>query len=156
MGFLLLLIALIPGPKPSEQALMDFARFAKAIGEPIALVESDGAVREGRLAAAAADAVTMAFASGERVFQKDEIASADRLRDGTRDGFIKGALIGALLGVCITEAFGEGGDAGLTLRIAATYGVLGWGLDAANKNRQPIYRAAGKPKQPAIKLAVRF
>lgn len=129
----------------------DFSRLSKAEGEPISFVDSEGTVREGVLISASADAITVKFASGERVFTKSAIASADRLRDGTGDGVIKGAIVGAVIGAMI---LGSGADGGFFARSVAVYGAFGWFFDALNTNRQPIYRAA--PAEAAVKLSLRF
>ena len=156
MGLLLLLVALIPTPQPSDDALSNFSRLSTALGQEIALVERNGAVRQGRLMASTVDAATMEFASGAQVFSRGEIASVSRLKDGTRDGLIKGLLFGALLSLYITGELGGDASGGAFLRATATYGAIGWALDAAKTNPQPIYRAA-KPKQDAaIKLSLRF
>jgi len=148
MGFLILFvpiaIALAPLPGPSATALMDFSRMEKVIGQQIAIVDMDGAVREGRLVSATADQVTMDFGAGARVFGKTEIARAERLRDGVIDGIIRGALFGFVMGGLATQGCSSSSDgcvAEAVLGSMAIYGTIGWALDAANANRQPIYRS---------------
>jgi hypothetical protein len=154
MGLLLLLIALIPTPKPSAEALMDFSRFAKATGQEVVLVDENGIALHGVLASATPDAVTMRFASGERVFGKTAIASADRLRDGNKDGFIKGAIFGTVLGLIAIEGYGADVRGRDLLAVSAVYGVLGLSVDALVKHRHPIYRAPAAA--PSVKMSFRF
>ena len=156
MGVLLLLVALIPAPPASERVLMDFSRLSKALGQEIALVERNGNLRQGRLVTTALDAATMEFASGSHVFSRDQIASVTRLKDSTKDGLIKGVIFGALLSLYVSGELGGDASNGMLLRTTATYGAIGWALDAARTNPQPIYRAP-KPKQdPSVKLSLRF
>jgi hypothetical protein len=155
MGLLLLLIAFIPTPKPSAETLTDFSRFAKATGQQVVLVERDGTMLEGVVAAATPDAVTMRFAAGDRVLEKAAIASADRLRDGTKDGFIKGAVVGALFFLVVTTSYDVEVRGIDVVRASAVYGAIGWSLDALNKNRHPIYRAPAVAA-PAVKMSFRF
>jgi hypothetical protein len=152
MGFLFLLvpilIAVAPLPGPSATVLMDFSRMAKAIDREIALVDKDGAVREGRLVSATADQVTMDFGGTRRVFAKTEIASAERLRDGVTDGIVRGVLFGLFMGALATQGCTSSmsnctRDA--VLGAMAVYGAIGWALDASEANRQPIYRSASAP-----------
>jgi hypothetical protein len=161
MGYVLipLLILLVKSPSqgPSPAALADFARLSKSTGQMVSLVVHDGTAREGRLISATADAVTMEFARGPAVFAKADIASAEKLRDGTRDGFIKGAVFGALLGLAVfgTSEIEARGD--VWLRVVGTYGAIGWAFDAMDTNRQAIYRAAPAPAvAPKAKLSFRF
>jgi hypothetical protein len=119
-------------------------------------------VREGRLAAASADAITMTFAGSEKSFSKAEVVSAERLRDGSVDGAIKGAIFGAVVGLfAYTEGTytNQSAATGTLLASVAIYSSIGWVLDATQTNREPIYgaagRAASKPK-PALKFSFRF
>jgi hypothetical protein len=146
MGFLILpvlvLIVVAPGAGPSGQSLSQFSRFQQAINREISMVDSAGSVREGVLTAATANDVTMRFQSGERTFQKPDIASAERLTDRRRDGAIKGAIFGAVVGIFAiqgTDTTGQGVAA--VIGSTAIYSAVGFGLDAAFKHRQPIYRA---------------
>lgn len=154
----LIVLALLFGPsqKTPDEKLADFSRFAAAEGTNIALVDQEGTVREGLLLSTTADAVTMKFGRGERVFERSAIASAERLRDNSRDGAIKGALFGSLLGLVMAGAYSTGNDAEIFLTHVALYGGIGWALDAAQTHRQPIYLAKPQPPAPAVKLALRF
>lgn len=155
MGFLFILvpiaIALAPLPGPSATTLMDFSRMTKAIDQQIVLVDAGGAVREGRLVSATADAATMDFGGSRREFAKAEIASAERLRDGVTDGIVRGVLFGLVMGGLATQGCSSSipnCSAQAVLGSMAIYGAIGWALDAANTNRQPIYRSASAPPKP--------
>jgi hypothetical protein len=148
----MIIVALVPMPGPSEQALADFSRFSKAVGAPIALIDREGTVREGILSAAAADSVTVAFGGGERVFSRAAVASGERLRDGLKDGFIKGALFGAVVGIFAAQGYdSEGGAVAGWFGSVAIYGLIGTAIDASQKHREPIYRAPA-----ALTVSVRF
>jgi hypothetical protein len=158
---LLLLFALGKSPAQSEAALADFSRFANAINQEIAIVDVDGIVREGVLASVADDHVSVRFRSGTKTFSRESVAAAERLNDGRRDGAIKGALIGAFMGAVMAEAYNRHG--GSKARVWAThvaiYGGIGFLLDGAQTNRQPIYRspiAAVQAKKASMSLSFRF
>lgn len=146
MGFLiipaLVLIVVAPGTGPSKATLAHFDRFQQSLNREISLVDQAGIVREGMLKSATANDVTMRFQSGDRTFAKPDIASAERLTDGRRDGAIKGAIFGAVVGiVAIQGTTTNAQGAAVWVFSTATYSAVGFGLDAAFKHRQPIYRA---------------
>jgi hypothetical protein len=155
----LLVITLSPTPKPSEQALADFSRFEKAVGHAVSLVGRDGVVREGVVSSATADVVTMTFGGGVRRFARDELVTAERLRDSVWDGVIKGAVIGAVVGALALEFNSRESRVAQWFGAVATYGAIGWALDAAQKHREPIYRAAASPPvapKTTVGFSVRF
>ena len=156
---LLIAIAVAPMPQPSETTLANFSRFSRTTGTRISLVERDGTVREGKVSAATADTVTIAFGIGERTFPKTEIVSAERLRDSSKDGAIRGALFGAVMGLIASQGFSSSDDARNAFYISvAVYSGIGWALDASQTNRQPIYRVPGSAAaaQPTVKMSLRF
>ena len=114
---ILLIVAITPMPGASEKTLTNFSRFSKAVGAPIAIIDREGTVREGRLSGATADSVTVQFGGGERVFSEAAVASAERLKDGVKDGFInlvidqqqflQGYL--SVLQICLTDKYGFSG-----------------------------------------------
>ena len=143
--------------KAPESELVDFSRFAAAIGAEIAIVDREGIVREGVVTAASADDVTMSFSGTPKTFSRDVVASGERLRDGRRDGAIKGAVFGALVGL-VMEGYSSGGAsraAGFVSAVAI-YSGIGWALDAAQNNREPIYRSPPPAPAPGVKLTLRF
>ena len=156
---LLILLTIGPGPKPSDAVMADFSRFSKSIAQEIALVDSDGTVREGILTAASEDEVTLRFGSGAKSFSRVAIASAERTRDGQADGAIKGAIFGAIMGALMMEVYeGNGRVAGFAGHVAV-YSGIGWILDASQTHREPIYRAPAStvPAPTAsLKLSLRF
>jgi hypothetical protein len=144
--------------KTPDHVLADFSRLAKAQGVEVSLVDRDGTVREGVLASATADQLTMQFGAGQKTFARAEVAAAERLRDGRKDGFIKGAIFGAITGVFAAQGLDsiEQGIAGW-LGSVAVYGAIGYALDAAQTHREPIYRARGTPAPPPpVKVSLRF
>jgi hypothetical protein len=141
-----------PTPSSLEHAVGDFGRFSEVINQQIALVEMDGTVREGIVQAASASELTMRFGSGEKTFQRDVIASAERLRDRRVDGTIKGAIFGTVMGLLVAQAYQDNAGAAI-LGSAVVYAGLGFALDAAQTHREPIYR--GTPKA-AAKISFRF
>lgn len=154
----LLLIAIIgPSPKPPDDVLADFARLAKAQGAEIALVDRDGTVREGLLASATADQLTMQFSAGQKTFARTEVVAAERLRDGRKDGVIKGAIFGAITGLFAMQGFNkpEEGVAALAGSVAI-YSAIGYALDTAQTHREPIYRVPGTPAPAPVKVSLRF
>jgi hypothetical protein len=153
----LLLVAIVP-MTANAQALNDFSRLAKALNKDISLVEADGTVREGRLVAAGPDGVTMRFASGTKVFKADQIASAERLKDGIGDGAIKGAIFGGLMGLLVFAGSSDDYNtsrAGPWLTSTVFYSGLGFVLDLAHTAREPIYRSPVGPP-PVSKAPMSF
>ena len=156
---LLIAIAVAPMPQPSETTLANFSRFSRTTGTRISLVERDGTVREGKVSAATADTVTIAFGIGERTFPKTEIVSAERLRDSSKDGAIRGALFGAIMGILASQGYSSSEDATKGwFASVAIYTGIGWALDAAATNRQLIYRVPGATaaSKSAVRMSLRF
>ena len=152
MPIFLFLLFLIPGPQPAD-SLIDFSRLARAQGAQISLTDLEGLVLEGTLTSAGADALTMEFGNRQRVFTKDSIASADRVPDRAIDGLIKGALFGVLLGFVAASEPGDRTDFVCPFLMSS---AIGWWIDDAKRNREPIYRASPKTLQPAVRLSLRF
>ena len=153
IGIPLLLLLFVPDHYTGKQ-VADFTRFSQSIGKQIAIVDREGIVREGRLASATADELTMDFSGTQKTFARDAIASGERLRDGRLDGTIKGAIFGLVAGLYVAAEVPDQGKATAILTGMAIYGSIGWGLDAAQNHREPIYRAP-KPA-PALKVSLRF
>ena len=149
----LLLLLFVPDHY-SDAQLADFARLNKSVGTQIAIIDRDGVVREGLLAAATADALTMDFSGTTKTFSRDVIATAERLRDGRLDGTIKGALFGLLVGLYVAAEVPGDDTARSVATGMAIYGGIGWALDAAQNHRQPLYRAPAP--SPALKVSLRF
>lgn len=161
MGFLifpmLLILTVAPGPGGSEKALADFSRFSKAINRQVAIVDHDGVVREGILDEVADDQISVRFGSGTRIFSREGVASAERVRDGRTDGFVKGAVFGAVAGLLVMGASESGSDRGAAFVMSTIfYGGIGYALDAVQTNREPIYRAPAPAPTASLKLSLRF
>lgn len=158
MGYLifplLLGVVLAPAPKPSQQKLADFTRFSTAVGRQIAIVDNDGDVREGLLRSVSTSDLTVQFRSGERIFQRDVIASAERMRDGRIDGAIRGAIFGVVIGAFATQGARTNGEAAsIFIGSVVTYAGIGYAIDASQSHREPLYRA---PARPNVKVSLRF
>lgn len=137
-----LFIMFVATPVVHAQGLEDFSRLSRAIGKEVSIVDRGGLVREGMVEAVTADAVTLRFGSATVSFPRAEIARAERMRDGRSDGAIKGAIFAVITGALAVRAYPPGSDrAGMFLVHVATYSGIGWLLDAAQTNREPIYRA---------------
>jgi len=149
----LLLLTVTPTPKASAKTLADFARFNKAVGQEITIVDLDGNVREGVLKSLSSSDLTMQFGSGERTFSRDAIASGERMRDGTVDGAIKGAIFGGVVGLMMA-GYDDGSGAAIVLTSVAVYSGIGWAIDASQTHREPLYR--GRLPKPALKISWRF
>ena len=156
----LLMILILKGPGEPADARADFSRFTKAINQEIAIVDIDGTVREGILTEAADDQVSVRFGSGTRTFSRANIASAERTRDGRIDGAVKGVIFGSVMGV-LSSAYSSH-SAGMWLTWLSVYGSVGYLLDAAQTNREPIYRSPAAPAagtaapKPSMSLSFRF
>lgn len=137
-----------PGARP--QRLADFSRFSESLNKKIALVDIDGAVREGVLVAAGPKGVTIKLASDTRFFAIDQIATAEKMTDGRDDGVAKGVLWGLLFVSMGSQGLTDSADALLYFAgTVAVFGTLGYALDAAESNRQLFYRAPAPQQQPA-------
>lgn len=132
------------------QALADFSRFSEELNKKIALVDIDGAVREGVLIAAEANGVTIKFPSDTRFFASDQIASAEKMTDGRDDGVAKGVLWGLLLACMGTQGLTESDNLFLYFAESlAIFGAVGYALDAGESHRQLFYRAPAPAQRPA-------
>jgi hypothetical protein len=144
-----MLIAGGPVRSPSDAALANFANLSRAVGQEIAMIDAEGVVREGMLRAASANDVTMQFGSTERIFQRDSILSAERLRDGRLDGAIKGAVFGVMLALTTAS---DSADFWVTSIVL--YSGIGYAIDASQTNRVPLYKTTAS--KPALKVSLRF
>lgn len=158
---ILLIFTLAPTPEASKRNLGDLSRFSKALNKEIVLVNTDGTVTEGVIAAVDANGVTMKLNSGTRFFANAEIASADRMKDGRIDGAIKGGLFGLLLSVMASQGLASSDDVdGFVAKNVATFAALGYAIDAGNPNRQRLYQAPAPPPAtmlyPKLSLSFRF
>lgn len=160
MGYLILptlILMLLPTPGASANQLEDFSRLSRAIGKEVSLVDQSGLIREGIVEAATADGVTLRFGSATQSFPRAEVASAERTTDGRIDGTIKGALLGLVMGAMASQ----GCDSTMPRcnyaiwAVVAGYAGVGYLMDAADANRQPLYRAPAPPA-PKLKVSLRF
>ena len=158
MGYLILpalILMLLPTPGARAHELEDFSRFSRAIGKEVSLVDRSGLIREGILEAATADGVTLRFGSATESFPRAEVASAERVKDGRIDGSVKGALLGIVLTALASQGYDSTTPRYVPWVSIAAYTGVGYLLDAAEANRQPLYRAPSAPA-PKLKVSVRF
>jgi hypothetical protein len=159
MGYrplLALFVLCVAAPPAHAQGLEDFARFSRAIGKEVSVVDVSGLVREGVVEAVTADEVALRVRSGTLRIPRADVVSAERLKDESSDGAYKGALWALLLALVPNQGATSVGQhlraAGVTVVVFATIGYV---LDASEVNRQPLYRAPATTA-PAITFSVRF
>jgi len=152
-----LLFMFTPLTGAAAQGLQDFARFSKAIGKEVVIVDHKGLIREGVVEAATGDSITLRFGSATQVFARAEIARADRLRDSPTDGAIKGAAVG--LALALTASLLDELGIQYYPPTIAMYAGIGFAFDVFNVNRQTFYRtpaAVSTSPSPALKFSLRF
>jgi hypothetical protein len=158
MGYrtvLTLIVIAAAAPAAHAQAVEDFAVLTRAIGKDVSVVDRSGLTREGVIDTVTADGVSLRVGSGQLWLARDEIASAERMKDDSGDGALKGLIWAVVLALVPNQGYSSTGDylqgvAGM-LVILPTVGYL---LDAANTERQPLYRAPSAV--PTLKLSWRF
>lgn len=163
MGYLALLATLLfvfaPLSEAAAQGLQDFARFSKAIGKEVVIVDQHGLVREGVVESSTADDVRLRIGSATHTLARQEVASAHHVKDSSDDGAAKGFLIGLVMGVMASQGSTQESMMTDYLLGVALYTGLGYAFDAMNVNRQAFYRApapASSGPSPALKFSLRF
>jgi hypothetical protein len=159
-----LLILTVAAAPARAQGLADPSRIAQAIKQEIALTDTAGIVREGVVVDVGPEGVTMRLDSGIRSFAFSQIASAERLKDGRLDGVAKGLLWGVVLGLLPNQGYTSQESAlGEWARAVAGFGVIGYLLDAAETNREALYRSptsststGGPALASTVALRIRF
>jgi len=150
-----LLLVFLPAPGAHADRLEDFSRFSRAIGEEVSLVDRSGLIREGMVEAATVDGITLRVGSATQSLPRAEVARADRMTDGRIDGAIKGALVGLVMTALASQGYDSTTPGYLPWASIAAYAGLGCLIDAAEANRQPLFRAPSAPA-PTLKLSLRF
>jgi hypothetical protein len=114
------LIAIVGAPSdPFNQTdLTRFERIAREQGRNLVVIEGDGRVRVGRLAA--------------------DIVRVDRDGDSVVDGLVRGALFGAVIGLSMSGFYEDPWPA--VLGSAMTYGVIGTVIDWNHHGKTLVYR----------------
>lgn len=151
--FLPFLVIFAPIDHVPARALADFSRLSHALNQQISVVDSTLTEKNGLLVGYTQDSVTIRVGAVEETLSSANVRSADRLRDSSKDGAIKGALFG--LGYVIAAQFTccySRATPRDWISIPAFYAAVGFGLDALNKNREPLYRAS----PPQLKVSLRF
>ena len=151
-----LFVTVVAIPAAQAQGLEDFKSLSRAIGKEVSVVDRGGLIREGIVEAATADGVKLRVGSTTEWFPRSDIASAERMKDESSDGAIKGAIWALAVALIPNQGWASGGDylrgVAMALVIFPTAGYL---LDAAESNRQPIYRAPSA-SSPTLKISFRF
>ena len=151
-----LFVMLVSTPVAYAQGLEDFSAFSRAIGKEVSVVDRTGLIREGIVEAATADDVTLRFGAATQSFRRAEIASAERLRDESSDGAIRGLLWGLLLAVLPNQGYDSVAQGlSYSLGMVAVFTGAGYLFDAAETNRQPLYRAPSA-SAPTLRVSLRF
>jgi hypothetical protein len=134
------LIAIVGAPfEPFNQAsLTRFERIAREQGRTLVVIEGDGHVRVGRLAAADASGITLGVADKRLSVAAADIVRVDRDGDSVADGLARGALFGAVIGLSMAGFYGDPWPA--MLASAMTYGVIGTVIDWKHHGKTLVYR----------------
>ena len=141
--------------KAGAQGQEDFARFSRAIGKEVSIIDHKGDVREGVVVASTDESVVLHFGSGSQTFARSAIVSAELLNDSRRDGAVKGAVFGLAMAARFTAISGEV-YIPLIASSVGTYSGIGFLFDALHTGRQPLYRAHVSTAPSALRLSVRF
>lgn len=151
-----LLLSLLPLSEASAQQLETFARFSRALGQEISIVDQNGLIREGVLEAATDERIVLRFGSVSQTFVRTDIATAERLKDSPKDGAVKGAVFGLVIGGLTTMIGGKVYVPGY-VSVVGIYSGIGFLFDVLNRGREPLYRApVSATPQPALKYSLRF
>jgi hypothetical protein len=151
-----LFVILVSAPATYAQGLEAFLNISRAIGKEVSVVDRSGLIREGILEAATADAVTLRVGSATQWLLRADIASAERMKDESSDGALRGAIWALALALIPNQGWESAGDYLRSVAIAfVVFPTAGYLLDAAESNRQPLYRAPSA-SSPTLKVSWRF
>jgi hypothetical protein len=150
-----LFVVFVAASTARAQGLDDLKSFSRAIGKDVSVVDRSGRIREGTVEEATADGVRLRVGSVTEWLPGPEIASAERMKDKSSDGALRGALWALAVALIPNQGWSSAGhywrSVGLAFVVFPTAGYL---LDAAESNRQPLYRAPAPA--PALKISWRF
>jgi hypothetical protein len=150
-----LMVMIVSASPAAAQGLEDFSRFAKALGKEVSIVDHDGRATEGVVETATSDRVLLRVGGDARWFTAAEIANAERLKDDSSDGAWRGALWALVFALIPNQGYRNAGEAWRGIGLGfVIFPAAGYLFDAANTNRQRLYRAPGAA--PALKLSWRF
>jgi hypothetical protein len=146
----------VAAPAAHAQGLEDFSNISRAIGKEVSVVDRSGLIREGILEAATADAVTLRVGSATQWLPRADVASAERMKDESSDGALRGAIWALAVALIPNQGWTSAGDYLRSVAIAfVVFPTAGYLLDAAESNRQPLYRAPSA-SSPTLKISFRF
>lgn len=152
---LALIVIVAAAPTARAQAVEDFAVFQKAIGKDVSIVDRNGLVREGVVDTVTAAGVSLRVGSGQAWLARAEIANAERMKDDSGDGALKGLIWAVVIAVIPNQGYRSAGEGARTVATAlVVLPFIGYMLDAANGERQPLYRAPSAA--PTLKISWRF
>ena len=151
-----LFVMFVSAPAAHAQRLEDFSNMSRAIGKEVSIVDRSGLIREGIIEAATADAVTLRIGSASQRLLRADIASAERMKDESSDGARRGAIWALAVALIPNQGWTSAGDYLRGVAIAFVFfPTAGYLLDAAESNRQPLYRAPSA-SSPTLKVSFRF
>lgn len=146
MEWLLIPVLFLLVGTPSEALpqpdLSRFDRIAREQGRTLVVIDNDGRVRVGSLAAADASGLVLSVADRRVSLAAADIVGVDRDGDSLVDGLVKGALFGALAALPMA-GWAESPGAAM-LGSAVTYGLIGTVIDWHHRGRTPVYRVRGR------------
>ncbi len=151
-----LFVIFVATPAAQAQGLEDFKRISRVIGKEVSVVDRSGLIREGIVEAATADGVRLRVGSATEWLPRADIASAERMKDESSDGALRGAIWALAVALIPNQDTTSAGDYWRSVAIAfVVFPIGGYLLDAAESNRQPLYRATPSPAPP-LKVSWRF
>jgi len=131
-------------PIDIDPKLQDFSRISQVLGKRIRIVEHDGKEREGVLASATADGITMRFGKATQSYSRADVFSAETIEDSTLDGALGGAVAGLFACVLSLAAGNELEPLEYAANIVSFAGA-GALLDARQSHRETLYHSSGRP-----------
>ena len=139
-----LAIGIVALALPAVVRAQDTQSLWKARGMPVNVIDGDSREWQGRLLEIAKDAIVVEVESTPQRFELSSIKRVDADGDRVIDGAIKGAVFGAVISLAVL------GPRHM-VPAAATYGLIGLGMDAMNRCRQTVYRTP--PTQATVKIS---
>jgi hypothetical protein len=150
-----LFVLFVATPAARAQSLEDFASISRAIGKEVSVVERTGPIREGIVEAVTADGLKLRVRSATEWVPRADIASAERMKDESSDGALRGAIWALAVALIPNQGWTSAGEYWRTVGIAfVVFPTAGYLFDAAESNRQPLYRAPSPA--PMLKVSRRF
>jgi hypothetical protein len=148
-------VIFVATPAAHAQGLEDFKSISRVIGKEVSVVARSGLIREGVVEAATDHGIRLRVGSATEWLPRADIASAERMKDASSDGALRGAIWALAVALIPNQGWTSAKDYMRTVAIAfVVFPTAGYLLDAADSNRQPVYRAPSPP--PTLKVSWRF